>query len=446
VEKLEEWIAEQEIHREVDTELLLDAIERLENAQNDILLKFYDNYNFILGDFERDKHLSNELKLFIREKCFILKEKINYLKPILKFINHYNTLDIFSTNYDNSIEQFCEVYNIKWVDGLDLSGWNAAIFSNLDEGIRLYKLHGSIIWRQTKEGEYVRFPVLTTDENITLSSGVPMVPFIVYPGKKLEYSESAIDTLTELNKQLRNIKYVFVVGYSFKDEHITRLFQYAAKRNTELTLYLVSPSAYQIYEEELKFYRDGLFIENFSHPETSGSNTPSPLHSHLQGRVICLPYKFGKLLPKLSKYLENLVEAQKLDSDFIFAEPHQDMLRWKKRMMHYLDCEHMEKVEKILDEEINWDKLVSEDWKFSFSLSITGLLNRLPMMLNQAKGLEKKWKDYFDKVSEIFSVNKFIFVPEVGHGNTTIPHRITLEFNTPSGKIQSYHLSHPNSN
>lgn len=162
ITKLEEWIAEQEIHRNVDIELLLDAIEKLENAQKDVILKFYNNKNFILSDFKGDRHLFSELKLFVREKCFIPKEKTNYLKPILQFVNRYNTLDIFSTNYDNCIEEFCDVQGIKWVDGLDVSGWNVEIFRNLEEGIRLYKLHGSIIWRQTKEGEYVRFPVLTT--------------------------------------------------------------------------------------------------------------------------------------------------------------------------------------------------------------------------------------------------------------------------------------------
>lgn len=346
IAELDEWIAEQKIRRKVDIELLLDAIEKLENAQKDILLKFYDNKEFILSNFKGDKHLSSEVKLFIREKCFISKEKTNYLKPVLPFVNRYNSLDIFSTNYDNCIEEFCDAQGIKCVDGLDASGWNVEIFRNLDEGIRLYKLHGSIIWRQTKEGEYVRFPARATDESILTSSGITAVPFILYPGKKLEYSESGIDTLVELKKQLRHIRHVFVIGYSFKDEHITRLFQYAAKRNRKLVLFLISPSAYQIYDQELKFYQDERFIESFSRSQTSRSHT-APLPSNLQERVICLPYKFGRILPRLSKYLDNLIEAEKLDSEFMFADAQSDMSMWKKRLTHYLECEHMEKVEKI---------------------------------------------------------------------------------------------------
>lgn len=440
IAKLEEWIKEQEIHRTVDIELILDVLERLESAQKDVILEFYDNKEFILSGFKRDKHLSSELKLFVREMCFIRRERTNYLKPILLFLKHYKVLDIFSTNYDNCIEEFCDVKGINLVDGLDVSGWNVEAFANLSEGIRLYKLHGSIIWRQTKEGQYVRFPAFTTDEIIQQSSGIPMVPFILYPGKKLEYSESGIDILAELKKQLRHVKHVFVIGYSFKDEHITKLFQYAAKRNRKLTLFLVSPSAYQVYDEWLRFYRDDRFIESFSRSMTSESSS-APLASSLQGRVICLPYKFGKILPKLSKYLDDLSEAEKLDEEFMFIDAQSDIPKWKKRLNYYAECEHFERVEKILNEEgVNWDKLIVDDWKFSFGLSVKGILHYLLMSPND-KSVENQWKDYFNKVSGIFSVDKFIFIPSLGSGTVSSPHHIKLEFDTPSGKVSGDNLS-----
>jgi hypothetical protein len=73
------------------------------------------------------------------------------------------------------------------------------------------------------------------------------------------------------------------------------------------------------------------------------------LPSKLQGRVICLPYKFGKVLPKLrTKYLRDLIEAERLDSEFMFAETQPDMSRWKERLTHYINREHMDKVESRL--------------------------------------------------------------------------------------------------
>lgn len=96
---------------------------------------------------------------------------------------------------------------------------------------------------------------------------------------------------------------------------------------------------------------------------------------------------------------------------------------------------------KKLDEEIDWERLVVDDWKFSFVLSVMGMLNRLHMTSNQTNSLEKRFRDYLGKVSDIFSFDKFIFVPSLGMGTPSSPHRITLEFNSPSGKISGDTLS-----
>jgi hypothetical protein len=152
--KLADWIRDQNQNRHVDIELVLEAIERLEAREKDIILKFYENGSFIFDDFKTDRHLSEDLKLFVRKNCFISRDRVGYLKYLLDFVDTYGILDIFSTNYDNSIEQFCEEYGITLIEGFDSSSlWNAKRFTLLDKendkGIRLYKLHGSITWRQT---------------------------------------------------------------------------------------------------------------------------------------------------------------------------------------------------------------------------------------------------------------------------------------------------------
>ncbi len=115
-------------------------------------------------------------------------------------------------------------------------------------------MHGSITWRETEEGEIMSIPICDATDTIPLSFGISAVPLILYPGRKLEYSDPVIDTLLELRKQLRSIECAFVIGYSFKDPHLTRLFQYAAKTNRKLVLFLISPSVYQIYHDQLRLY------------------------------------------------------------------------------------------------------------------------------------------------------------------------------------------------
>ena len=239
----------------------------------------------------------------------------------------------------------------------------------------------------------------------------------------LEYSEPAIDMLVELKNQLRHNEYVFVIGYSFKDEHIIKIFQHAAKKNQKLVLFLVSPSGYQIYDERLRYY------ESYN-----GIGCNGTLPSKLQGRVICLPYKLEKILAKLSEYLDNLIQAEKLDSEFMFAPAKSDMDKWKQRLRYYIDCEHMEKVENIIEEEIVWNELVSDDWKFSFELGVKGTLNRL-MISNKTNNLEDKWRNYFAMPGGIFSVDKFIFVPQAS------PPCISLGFKTPAGMTYAHPLA-----
>ncbi|MFZ0512481.1 MAG: hypothetical protein WAM14_12810, partial [Candidatus Nitrosopolaris sp.] len=105
VEEIEEtllkWLARQNIDRQVDIELVLETIERLENAKSDILLDFFADKKFKRSQFKENGSLSKGLKQFLREKCFIQEHKTRYLKPLLDFLNLYNTLSIFSTNYDN---------------------------------------------------------------------------------------------------------------------------------------------------------------------------------------------------------------------------------------------------------------------------------------------------------------------------------------------------------
>jgi hypothetical protein len=117
----------------------------------------------------------------------------------------------------------------------------------------------------------------------------------------------------------------------------------------------------------------------------------------------------------------------------MFAPAKADMDKWKQRLRCYIDCEHMEKVENIIEEEIVWNELVSDDWKFSFELSVKGTLNRL-MISNKTNNLEDKWRNYFAMPSGLFSVDKFIFVPQAS------PTCISLEFNTPGGRTSAYTL------
>jgi hypothetical protein len=81
----------------------------------------------------------------------------------------------------------------------------------------------------------------------------------MYLGKKLQYDEPTFNILAEFRKQLKEAKYVFVIGYSFKDIHITKIFQNAARTENDFVLFLLTPSAHSIYNSALKYQMDNEF-------------------------------------------------------------------------------------------------------------------------------------------------------------------------------------------
>ncbi len=137
----------------VDIEKLLDITERLENADKDIFLDFYENYVPLLKKSigyhlisTDNNYLTEEIKKFIKITFTGKKLDIRYLKPLIHFIDFYKSIHIFSTNYDICVETFCEENDKKYFDGF-IPSWD---FSNIRllmiENVMKLNLHRFIVW------------------------------------------------------------------------------------------------------------------------------------------------------------------------------------------------------------------------------------------------------------------------------------------------------------
>jgi hypothetical protein len=274
-------------------------------------------------------------------------------------------------------------------------------------------------------------------EKIMLSSGTSAVPLIVYPGKKLEYSEPLYDILSELKNRLATTNYIFVIGYAFRDDHIARLFRYAAKKNRKMVLFLISPSAFDVYKKELKYYKDEAFPKSFDSSFDSQSfNSPIPSKFETEKRVICLPYKIEKVLHLLkNRYLDNLLEAQRLIQQFrVRPEEHirRDMLS------HYVDCEYMDKVDQIIEEDIGWEEIIRKDGMWSFGISLRGMLNRLPSKDEDSKA---HWNDCLTQAMGMLQFDRFVFIPTLGMQTVTFPPHIELRIGKVGTGLSSKQLA-----
>jgi hypothetical protein len=122
-------------------------------------------------------------------------------------------------------------------------------------------LHGSITWSRSETGKYTRNEIAiknTGDPQFDLVTGEREVPIILYPGRKLEYVEPVFDLLVEFKDHLGTVKYIFVIGYEFRDGHIRKLFLYAARKNRDFILfsnYPFSTSSLSLKVKSLRRYR-----------------------------------------------------------------------------------------------------------------------------------------------------------------------------------------------
>ena len=130
-----------------------------------------------------------------------------------------------------------------------------------------------------------------------------MVP-LLYPGRKFEFFGPLFDNLAHLNASLKAAKHVIVVGYSFKDPHIAKIFDLAAKENKDLLLFLISPSACKLYEEKLEAIYDPEFPHGFTHRGfTDGYD--KHISSNLKGRVTPYHINLRKYFPLLKNILKS---------------------------------------------------------------------------------------------------------------------------------------------
>lgn len=224
------------------------------------------------------------------------------------------------------------------MDGFDIK-WNPSLFEKTDVDVRLLKLHGSIMWYRTDRGDYVKIPIMSHSAETRLITGERAETLILYPMRKWEYAEPLLELLIQLKKKLEKAKFVFVVGYSFRDDHIRRIFWDASRRNREFVVFFISPHAHKIYHEKLKDYEiPGLphaFSSDFEYDDFDAAAS-----SELAGRVVCLPYKFETVLPLLKNhFLKKIKEGLTHERNLRDSENQGESVEWSSCLKKFVECE-----------------------------------------------------------------------------------------------------------
>ncbi|MFY9300115.1 MAG: SIR2 family protein [Candidatus Nitrosotenuis sp.] len=201
-------------------------------------------------------------------------------------------LNVFTTNYDQAIEEFCSLNNeFRCVDGFKFDPdsrrllWNKGDYTYFDKNtdsvnVYLYKLHGSLNWKlHRKYGpERTTFESKPTDEKYEED-------FLIYPtlspkdgAKKEPYKTIRKHFSQEMSKSDGCI----VIGFSFRDQHLNEIFTEFVKNGKALIV--ISPSS---VENVCK----NLLDEPIPEYDKNRINTfPSKNYS----RISCIPQPISK--------------------------------------------------------------------------------------------------------------------------------------------------------
>lgn len=189
---------------------------------------------------------------YIRKTCENISS-IDYLWP-LHGLARMQPMDIFTLNYDGTIEIFCEKNDIAYTDGFD-PYWHPENFAK-NLGINIYKLHGSLYWFRSESGKTIKVPIkglkvldvkYLTDESVS--------EMMIYPALKKNKESIVYSWISQkFKEQLNKFEVCVVIGYSFRDDDIKNSLMESLSGNNKLWLVLVNPHASK-YKEEY-FYND----------------------------------------------------------------------------------------------------------------------------------------------------------------------------------------------
>jgi hypothetical protein len=232
------------------------------------------------------------LETFICRYCFVKPNKVGYMEPVRGLLANYKRpLDVFTANYDTSIEVFCLTRGIEFSNGF-LKTWQPDTLEDERVSLRLHKLHGSVTWWSTDEGVMVEIPVEIIGTRARLYYGPDARSLVIFPGTSAKtMPEPTLTMLGLLKERLAEADVLVVAGYSFRDDDIRRIVLEAVRNKRKLVTVLIGPSAFKIYEEKLKWSSQGV---------------PSPLWN----RVACLPFMFEKVFGELqNRHLRDAING-----------------------------------------------------------------------------------------------------------------------------------------
>jgi hypothetical protein len=181
-----------------------------------------------------------------RLEC-INSDTVEYLAPLVETSLQGMPLNVFTMNYDGTIELICEKYNIKYSDGFN-PYWDPTTFEDPSTMVKIFKLHGSLYWLKSASRRVIRVPVKGLEmDKVKYFSDDMVSEMMIYPAlQKEKYSEIYSWLSHKFILALNATRCCVIIGYSLRDKELRENIVDALYRNSNLWLVLISPNAASI--------------------------------------------------------------------------------------------------------------------------------------------------------------------------------------------------------
>ncbi len=244
-------------------ELYLNSTKEVRSKQIDSAYKDETKKNIILNYRKPVIYSIDRTIRLIKKRIFEVyrpKSGLDYtiydaiFKPIFNINKIGNTkkfaLSIFTTNYDNVIEDYFESNNQNDIDIVNGFGrnrkFNPKIFERYSikdrNRVFIFHLHGSIYFFEDKDFKCIRFSEIPTyQEDANYKNQ------IIYPTKdKTPKDEPFLTYYNYLSRLLDVTEYVIFIGYSFRDYESLVRIQSSLNYNDKLRVIIVDNKAKEL--------------------------------------------------------------------------------------------------------------------------------------------------------------------------------------------------------
>lgn len=220
-----------------------NLVNLCEQLKESIILDLHRQYEFI-----NDRNILARIRIAYNGLFELLFDQISPSKE----------LHVFTTNYDSVIENYCVNTGLMLNCGFQVENrtyrqfWHPKLLGKSCKGkcIKLYKLHGSLDWRETNDNRIER---VSTEEPVSETTRRYRRNMLIYPARKSYAAEEPFSTLMRYFRDvLFKHKACLIIGFSFRDPDINRILTDFLKKDSRHKLLIVSPSASKDLEDNLR--------------------------------------------------------------------------------------------------------------------------------------------------------------------------------------------------